>query len=483
MSYGVTSAGFVKKTYAVIKAEFENEFRNLFGLIDTTPASTFGQLIGVMSKREADVWDIMEQTYLNAYPKTAGGVSLDHAVGFNGLTRLPATKTKVYCVLRSAVTLTVPQNTRVASTVGALDEFVSTAAKAIQLSSCVEAFVTITTPTGGGKVYSVVVNGVTYNYTSFTTNATTIMNGFVSVINAETATRNIAAEVVEDRLHVYSVGYLIEVPMTFNADFTLYAIGSTVLFEAVSTGPRPAIVGALTDIKTPVTNLMSIYNYLEGSLGRTIETDTALRIRRDTSVRAVGSATAESIKARILQEVEGVSAVYIYENDTSVTVDGRPPHSFETVVIGGDQQEIAEKIWEVKPAGISTYGTTSVLVSDSEGMLHSVSFSRSTTAYIWLNIEISLFGEEVFPANGATLIAQAIVDYFAGIAPGKDLVIQRLFSPVYSVSGIDQATIRWARTTNLVQPSYPSAYVTSNLVLDVDELPDFSVDRITVTIV
>jgi uncharacterized phage protein gp47/JayE len=480
MSYGVTSAGFVKKTYAVIKAEFENEFRNLFGLIDTTPASTFGQLIGVMSKREADVWDIMEQTYLNAYPKTAGGVSLDHAVGFNGLTRLPATKTKVYCVLRSAVTLTVPQNTRVASTVGALDEFVSTAAKTVQLSSCVEAFVTITTPTGGGKVYSVVVNGVTYNYTSFTTNATTIMKGLVSVINAETATRNIAAEVVADRLHVYSVGYLIEVPMTFNADFTLYAIGSTVLFEAVSTGPRPAIVGALTDIKTPVTNLMSIYNYLEGSLGRAIETDTALRIRRDTSVRAVGSATAESIKARVLQEVEGVSAVYVYENDTGATVEGRPPHSIEVVVIGGDQQEIAEKIWEVKPAGISTYGTTSVLISDSEGMLHLIKFSRSATVYVWMGINITLFNEEVFPANGTTMVAQAIVDYFTNSIPGKDLIIQRLIGPIYSVPGIGSVDISWAKTTDLTPPI---SYGTANLVLDVDELPEFSVDRIEITIV
>lgn len=483
MSYGVTSAGFVKKTYAIIKAEFENEFRSLFGLIDTTPASTFGQLIGVMSKREADVWDIMEQTYLNAYPKTAGGISLDHVVGYNGLTRLPATKTKVYCVLRSAVTLTVPINTRVASTVGDLDEFVSTASKTIQLSSCVEAFVTITTPTGGGKVYSVVVNGVTYNYTSYTTSANTIMNGLVSAINAQTTTRNIAAEVVSDRLHVYSVGYLIEVPMTFNSDFTLYAIGSTVLFEAVSTGPRPAIVGALTDIKTPVTNLMSIYNYLEGSLGRTIETDTALRIRRDTSVRAVGSATAEAIKARIIQEVEGVSAVYIYENDTAAVVDGRPPHSFEAVVIGGDQQEIAEKIWEVKPAGISTYGTTSALVEDSEGFMHTISFSRSTTAYIWINIEISLFSEEIFPANGATLISQAILDYFANPVPGKDLIIQRVLTPVYSVPGIDSVIVRWARTTNLTPPTYPGDYVTTNLSLDVDELPDFSSDRITTTVV
>lgn len=480
MSYGVTSAGFVKKTYAIIKAEYENEFRSLFGLIDTSPASTFGQLIGVMSKREADVWDIMEQTYMNAYPKTASGVSLDNAVGFNGLTRLPATKTKVYCVLRSASTLTVPINTRVASTVGALDEFVSTAEKTIQLTSCVESFVTITTPTGGGKVYTVTINGVSYSYTSYTTNASTIMNGLVSVINAQTTTRNVAADVVDSRLHIYSVGYLIEIPMSFNADFTLYAIGSTVLFEAVSTGPRPAIVGALTDIKTPVTNLMSIYNYLEGSIGRAIETDTALRIRRDTSVRAVGSATAESIKARILQEVEGVSAVYVYENDTSATVDGRPPHSFETVVIGGDQQEIAEKIWEVKPAGISTCGSTAVLVADSEGLMHQISFSRSTTSYIWVQVDISLFGEEVFPANGSALISQAVVDLFASPIPGKDLIIQRLFAAIYSVPGIDVATIRWAKTSTLTPPV---VYVTTNLVLAVAELPEFSTSRITVTVV
>jgi uncharacterized phage protein gp47/JayE len=478
MAFGVTSSGFIKKTYGDIKTEYESQFRTLFGLIDTTPASTFGQLIGVLSKREADVWDVMEQTYLNAYPKTAGGVSLDHAVGFNGLTRLPATKTKVYCVLRSAVTLTVPINTRIASTVGALDEFISTAAKTVQLSSCVESFVTITTPTGGGKIYTVTVNGVGYSYTSYSTSANTIMNGLVSIINAQTITRKIAAEVVDDELHIYSVGYLIEVPMSFNSDFTIQSFGSTVLFEATSTGPKPAIVGAITDIKTPVIGLISVNNYLEGSLGRIKETDTALRIRRDTSVRAVGSATAESIKARILQEVEGVSSVYIYENDTSATVDGRPPHSFEAVVIGGDQREIAQKIWEVKPSGISTYGTTSVLVSDSQGLMHTINFSRSTTAYIWIEAIVTLFSEEVFPANGRELIAQGIVDYFANTPPGKDLIVQKVHVPIYAVPGISFVFVIWNKTSTLVAPT---SHVSDNLVLDVDELPEFSVDRITVS--
>ena len=52
---GLTSAGFEAKTLADIQAEIEADFKASFGAsIDVTAQSVFGQLIGIISEREAE---------------------------------------------------------------------------------------------------------------------------------------------------------------------------------------------------------------------------------------------------------------------------------------------------------------------------------------------------------------------------------------------------------------------------------------------
>ena len=63
-----------------------------------------------------------------------------------------------------------------------------------------------------------------------------------------------------------------------------------------------------------------------------------------------------SIKANV-SEVDGVSYLEVYENDTVSTVDTIPAKAFEVVVQGGTDTDIAQAILEKKPAGIQAYGT------------------------------------------------------------------------------------------------------------------------------
>lgn len=103
----------------------------------------------------------------------------------------------------------------------------------------------------------------------------------------------------------------------------------------------------------------------------------------------------------------------IYENNTDVTdSSGRPPHSIEVVVSGGTDQDIADFIWSVKPAGIQTYGSSSATVSDSNGDSQTIYFSRPTYKYVHLEVTIdSYYAEEQFPLDGVDQIKAAIFDY------------------------------------------------------------------------
>ena len=63
-----------------------------------------------------------------------------------------------------------------------------------------------------------------------------------------------------------------------------------------------------------------------------------------------------------------MSEVVVWENGgDTVDADGRPPHSVEAMVTGGDNAAIAAVLWAAKARGIATYGSTSVAVADAQG--------------------------------------------------------------------------------------------------------------------
>ncbi len=83
--------------------------------------------------------------------------------------------------------------------------------------------------------------------------------------------------------------------------------------------------------------------------GQDEEIDAELQDRYYASLGKVGARRVESIEANVLDEVEGVRAAIAIENDTNVVdAEGRPPHSVETVVLGGLDEDIAMAIFKKK---------------------------------------------------------------------------------------------------------------------------------------
>lgn len=113
------------------------------------------------------------------------------------------------------------------------------------------------------------------------------------------------------------------VPFSINVGTSLNVVStsSPIVFLAVNYGPIPCPIGTLTTILTPIAGWNSIYNYEDGAIGRLIETDAELRIRRANSIRLFGAATVESIRARIQQQVPGVTSALVFENRTLYQAD------------------------------------------------------------------------------------------------------------------------------------------------------------------
>lgn len=104
--------------------------------------------------------------------------------------------------------------------------------------------------------------------------------------------------------------------ISLGSNLSVTNLGSPGIFLSRDYGPIVAPANSVNEIVTPVAGWTAVNNPTAGTLGRLRETDAELRIRRQNSLRVLGAATVEAIRARLLQEVPGVTNVFIFENKT-----------------------------------------------------------------------------------------------------------------------------------------------------------------------
>lgn len=427
--FGITQTGFNRKRLPEIKADLEAALRAEFGDITTGPDSVFGQIIGVFSKSSADLWEALEAVYNAMYPSTATGISLDQSVELVGVRRLDASKTEVTLWLVGADGATVPQGSqaRVPET-GAI--FATVAATPISRSTALRA--TLSFVSTGAGTYRVRINQdlVELVYTTGDLPALLVdeINNLPHPVTASVDDDDNILLVADDQETFFVVEASTQMQVT---DIAVAALALCTV-----TGPTLALAGTVDEIVTPVTGWDSVENPRDGIVGRAVENDVQLRARRRNSLRVIGAASLEAIRARLLQEVDNVQTVVIYENRLPTPdEDGRPGHSFETVIQGGDDDDIAVRLWNLKPAGIQTFGNTTRVITDSQGDPQGISFSRPVQVPIEIDADIQIDLDR-FPALGALMIRDALVAFGNSLAVGEDVAVQRFFCTVFQFPGV-----------------------------------------------
>jgi len=243
--------------------------------------------------------------------------------------------------------------------------------------------------------------------------------------------------------------------------------------EAVEPGSAGNVAtNTITKIIDPISGIESVTNPEPTSGGRDAETDEEFRYRIKTTIQSLGKATLDAIKAAVLC-VEGVKAVKIEENDTMndyTAEGGLPPKSFRVFVWGGDDQAIAQAIFDAKPAGIRPYGSVSAIAYDIDGNPHTVYFERPTEVPIYIDVQVTTDGTEVTEQE----IKDAIKAYFDTLELGDDVIYNKVVAAVMSVPGVADATVKIDKT------SPPAG--TSNITIADNEIAVTDDTKITVTI-
>jgi uncharacterized phage protein gp47/JayE len=441
MAFGVTSAGFVAMTTDDIKADLEAGLRAVFGeSIDLSPASNFGQFVGLMTERIQDAWAMGEDVYSSFDPDSATGAALDALAGITGTTREPATPSTVELTLVGTTGVIVPEGSvasvEVVGTRFATLEDATIAAATAWVNSTAYALGAIRT--NSGKVYRVITAGTSAGSGGPTTTADDITDGTVHWEHLGTGD-----------------GYV------------------QVDAEAEETGPLSGTAGTISVIETPVANWNAVTNFLDADLGTDIETDAALRIRREEELASGGTSPVDAIRSAVL-DVEDVTSCTVFENVTDATDSNSiPPHAIRVLVEDGDDTDIAEAIFANKAAGIATDGTTTVAVEDSKGISHDIKFSRPTEVNVYVALTLT-YDADLYPSDGDAQVKAAIVAFGDAQKTGKNVVASGVGAQAFSVAGVLDVTPVYIGTA-------PSPVSSTAIPISLFELAKFDTSRITVT--
>lgn len=477
--FGLKPEGFNRKRLDDIKLKIEEDLTDAFGALNLGPDSVFGQLVGIFSNANDQVWQEMENVYFSQYIATAEGTSLDNAVALQGLVRLEAQKTKVTLAVTGHQGVIIPAGSQVQIQGGGaiftnphdgeitrLNVFRGTIIPNIALSE---------------TIYSVFIDGQAFSINSgMGATIQSIIDDIVEEINIKSADVT-ATDLGNESFEIVTNDFNESFSLMGSSNFTILSRTSPILFEAVNTGSIQALVGTVNEIITPVSGWQSVTNYIEGLTGRARETDAELRLRARGS-RVLGSGSVEAIQARLRQNVLNVVTALVFENRTAfVDQLGRPPHSFEAVVLGGADDAIAKEIWDNKPAGIETFGTEEVYITDSNGDSQLIKFSRPVRIYIWIKCQIRV-GSGTFPINGTDVIRTSLADFGNdNFNIGEKILYQQFYEPVYDVAGVLEAILEFGTSDS--EHEAPLSYDSANIDIAETQIGVFSSDRVTVTIV
>lgn len=473
-NYGVTETGFVRKPFDEIREDLGTSLVETYGSLDLTDESWVGNFRDIFSEDVSLLWYGLEDVNNANSPDTATGTALDNISSINNIVRQEATATKVIAQVSGTNQTLIPANSQ-ASALGIPTFFNIIQDLVITNLSCLKVDIDVTTILEPSYILVINSTNITYMLQVDDTK-TIIVDGLVNQIN--TAAIGVTASNVGDILHIES-DTLTELFSVYIQDgLTIQEITTNADFVAVDKGFIPLPAETLTTIQTPISGWNSITNVESGITGRNRETDTEFRLRRKESVRLGGAGTIPAIRSRLLN-VAGVTAVTVTENRDIIPVNGLPAKSFQSLVLGGDDQDIGDTIWSAKPAGIEPFGNISVIVIDGNGKEQLVGFSRPVNLYIYVNVDITKDGSNMFPINGVEVITENISNQINLLNVNEEVVYQSLYRSVYSVQGIQAATITIGGT--LVELTVP-ALASSNVAVGVAQIAVTDNSKITINV-
>ena len=319
--------------------------------------------------------------------------------------------------------------------------------------------------------------------------ATALGDALTSNVKINGITRRAATNSTVDLLLTGTVGTTITNGSVRDTNSVIWNLPATVVIgtdgtvvataTCANSGAVAAVAGSVNGINTPTRGWASVTNPLAATVGIAAETDAELRVRQSQSV-ALASLTPFAAVDGAIANVEGVTRHKLFENDTETTdANGLPAHSISAIVEGGDATEIANTIRSTKGQGVSTYGTTAVIVTDKYGNPYTIRFSRPVDVPIYVSITIqALTG---YSSEVGDEMKAAVAAYINSLAIGDSVLLSRVYSPA-NLGVVSGGNARYYDIMELLIGRTAEGVAAANVVFAYDESASCSVDNIALVV-
>lgn len=262
--------------------------------------------------------------------------------------------------------------------------------------------------------------------------------------------------------------------------------GGTVDVEFATVEPGAIEIGAntCTKIITVIAGWDTVDNAAGGTPGSLIEGRADFEKRRYNSVAANAHGSAAALRGAVYQ-VEGVLDCLVLENKTNATVTQKGvsliSHSVAICVYGGEDDDIAETIYNKLDAGCGTNGSTTVSYTSPDGVVNTYNIVRPAAKAVHIAVTINQT-----PQTPATVV-QDIKDAIIADANGQDVNSgntrigcgQTIYASRFTVAVVKTAGVNDLESVYIGWSASPSA---NSITADADEEPVISADDIEVTI-
>lgn len=193
-------------------------------------------------------------------------------------------------------------------------------------------------------------------------------------------------------------------------------------FICTETGEKPIGANTVNSIYQKVQGWDAVNNPNGGTLGTETETREAFEERRKQSLYLNSTGSLSAVKSALLN-VEGVSDVFVYENNGDTAIENYrgiaeiKPHSIYTCIQGGTAEDIGEAIYNSKSAGCDTNGSATATYYNSDVDI-TFTYNYTIPTAIPIYIQVNLGNN---PSNGLKQqIIDALVANFYGTSDDND---------------------------------------------------------------
>ena len=496
---GITPFGFERKTLQEIYASLQQRFKSKLGNNwNTTDGSVEQQFIGVFAEELDQAWQGAEGVYSSQTLDGAEGIYLDDVLSKNGVFREGKKPSSGNAILLSdASVLTIGSVLSQTTQFSALNNITYIPTTVVSFDNSMDCY---------RLSHSQLVVGQSYTFNIYSLDAPTVAS-FTWLVGDDLDKNNMLSALAEyinnTVINPPFAAYYDPISRTtyigFNPNTGLPSpvqqriyvnstprvglYGHLVGLEANVAGFNPLSSNNLTSITPSYNGYSSVVNYEEFFSGSEVQTDAEYRLDFTRTDKTSDKGTEDALLSALINETPSVLSAVVYFNPTQDFVYDVSnnlvckPFTYNTVVLGGSDADIAQTILDVAPLNSQSYGETNTTVYNSLDKPRQIFFTKATYFDVLVSITYKARSNAVLTEVETTNLKNALIEYVESLDIGTDVLIEDLRSICYLNIPSSKRT---GITIQLRDATGVGGFTDSDLIPDYKEKPRLTFSNITV---